>query len=119
MQGLTVNAEALNPPPSNREPFRLTSVRFVPDSSGCYLLTNFKGEILYIGKTECLSRRLQNHLSSKDKLIETSKGSAIFFHWTGPVEFPELLENSWLSQYEAREGNLPPMNKVRASMSRL
>ncbi|ANL30129.1 excinuclease ABC subunit C domain-containing protein (plasmid) [Rhizobium phaseoli] len=45
---------------------------FIPDSSGCYVLTSFDGNVLYVGLTKNLKRGMAQHLDNREK--ESSSG---------------------------------------------
>jgi hypothetical protein len=111
-----MNADLLIPKLALREPFRRDRYRFVADRSGCYVLTTFSGEILYIGLSNNLRRRLEEHLDNPQKTAPTSFGRAVFFHW---LETPDLqkVERTWLGAYQITEGRLPILNAMFSPVS--
>lgn len=48
---------------------------FIPDNSGCYVLTSFDGNVLYVGLTKNLKRGMAQHLDNREKVNPTSNGS--------------------------------------------
>lgn len=54
-----MNIEQLEPKPTKKVKFSLSAYKKVPKISGCYVLTTFDNNILYIGKTVNLFRRFQ------------------------------------------------------------
>jgi hypothetical protein len=111
-----MKVSALLPLPVECETFRRDRCRFVPDSSGCYVLATFENDVLYIGQAANLRNRMVNHLDSAEKRRETSRGRAIFFYW---LEYKEIgqLERGWMNVHCEHEGCLPEMNKVFSPVS--
>lgn len=62
-----MNIRDLTPPPLKAEPFRRSHSQSVPTSGGCYVLTDLARNVLYIGLTVDLRRRLNEHLDSAEK----------------------------------------------------
>ncbi|KKN25404.1 hypothetical protein LCGC14_0885140 [marine sediment metagenome] len=83
----------------------------VPEVSGVYLITDLNGEVLYVGHSDCLRRRIaylesgtELHTASRLLINYQSKSEKAFAHWI-------ICEN-----YKARERQLkqkynPPWNK--------
>jgi predicted GIY-YIG superfamily endonuclease len=103
----------LIPVVENRVQFSFKAHKFVPAESGCYVLTNFDNEVLYIGLTDNLHRRFAEHRDTKEKRQETSQGTAFWFYYL-PYEEKEVnrLERTWLNLYMESHGVLPILNKV-------
>lgn len=108
--------DMLNPAPSNRENFKRNAMKFVPDKSGCYVLTTFGGVILYVGQALNIRNRMNNHLDDPQKTAETPLGRAIFFYW---LEYDNIgmLERTWLNTHVEHEGAYPVLNKVYSPVS--
>ena len=105
----------LRPKPETKVFFELCEYLKVPETSGCYVLTNNSGDILYIGQTDNLHRRFQEHLDDSQKTQLTSEGRVFWFYYLLCEERDlDLLENSWLNVYETYNGHLPILNKRRA-----
>jgi hypothetical protein len=111
-----MNVTELIPAPVGRESFMRNRYRFVPDVAGCYALTTFTGTILYVGLTNDLRRRMNEHLDSSEKTSETSEGRAIFFQWWQGEEL-EKVERTWMNIHIQNEGRLPIMNGVYSPVS--
>ena len=111
-----MNICELLPQPTAQQPFRRSRVRFVPESSGCYVLTNFSGLVLYVGLTGNLRRRMNEHLDNPEKTAETSGGRAVVFHWIESREMNKI-ERTWLNIHIDREGKLPILNRVYSPVS--
>jgi len=108
-----MNISALVPQPSHREPFNRAKERFVPEKLGCYVLTTFEDVILYIGLTDNLRRRMNEHLDSAQKTSLTKFGRAVFFYW---LETPDTykLERTWLNIHSYTDGSLPVLNGMNS-----
>jgi hypothetical protein len=106
-----MNVDDLVPRPDHRLRFRLSDQKFVPNQSGCYVLSTFAGEVLYIGLTVNLFRRVGDHLDSPAKTAETALGRAIWFHWLETVD-RERVERTWMNIHIQHEGCLPVLNRA-------
>lgn len=76
----------LVPNPTTMESFRRSRERFVPSTPGCYVLTTFERDVLYIGLTVNLRRRVNEHLDSFTKTQVTAHGRAVLVHWSETQE---------------------------------
>ena len=108
--------EDLKPSPNRRENFLRKRQRFIPDKSGCYVLTTFQDDILYVGLTNDLRQRFGKHLDDPQKTSKTENGRAFFFHW---LECDELnkVERTWLNDCVLTDGALPILNKINSPIS--
>lgn len=108
-----MNIDKLSPPPIGREAFNRSRLRNIPSESGCYALTTFSREVLYIGLTVNLRNRMNNHLDNPAKNIATPSGRAVLFYWL-TIEAGELnkLERTWLNIHVENEGKFPLLNKM-------
>jgi excinuclease UvrABC nuclease subunit len=111
-----MNIDQLIPQPMHRETFRRDRERFVPDKPGCYVLTTFSGVVLYIGLTDNLRRRMDQHLDNPEKIAETLFGRAIFFNWIETLETYKV-ERTWLNIHIQNEGSWPALNKAYSPTS--
>lgn len=108
-----MNVANLHPQPQEKAPFQLSAYPQVPEDSGCYVLTSFKGHILYIGQSTNLRRRFEQHLDNLAKTQATPQGRAVWFHWLLHKELHlNALERGWLNKHAAVEGNWPILNAV-------
>ena len=92
--------------------FDLSESIHTPSHSGCYLLTNFDGDVIYIGQSNNLYRRMQEHLANPRMTARTRLGYASWFYY-GLWEQGEIIriESEMLFQYQMAEGQLPPLNR--------
>lgn len=105
--------EELTPQPEEKVHFTLASFKMVPKQSGCYVLTTFGGAILYVGLSDNLFNRFQQHLDNSEKTNPTKEGKAIWFYFKiyDPKNLPEL-ERTWLNQFTCKHGIRPILNKA-------
>jgi len=95
------------------DPASTTRTVPLPERPGCYTLTRQirdEHHILYIGKTEDLSRRLLEHRNRN--WMETNPGNTPSIACL--LECPKIhigtLEWVWLRQHIESENHLPPLN---------
>lgn len=98
------------------EPFRKDRGRFFPDKPGCYVLTTFQGDVLYIGLASKLRRRVLQHLDNAQKTSLTPKGRAVLVHWIEVDDF-QVVERTWLNIHLQSEGVLPVLNRIYSPVS--
>ena len=91
-------------------------LRFIPTEKGCYVLTTVMGQIIYVGLTSNLQARFQQHLDTPEKVLPTTRGKAVFFHWL-LSETLETTERGWLNAHVVAEGALPILNKAGSPVS--
>jgi excinuclease UvrABC nuclease subunit len=105
----------LQPQPIKNILFQRDQYLLVPESSGCYILANTDNNILYIGQAVKISQRFQQHLDNPEKTRPAKEGIAWRF-WFLEYDSKKLsfLENSWLQEFQRKEGRLPILNKVQA-----
>ncbi len=108
----------LSPEPKDKLQFKLSSYKLVPKGAGCYVLTTFDNNILYIGLSDNLFDRFQQHLNNPEKTNPTKEGKSVWFYFFSynKNNLPKL-ERSWLNQFEAIHGRLPILNKVNSPIS--
>jgi len=104
-----MNINELIPQPTHREPFNRNKERFVPKKPGCYVLTTFEGVVLYVGLTENLRRRMNEHLDNPKKIEPTKLGRAVLFHWIETCD-THKIERTWMNIHTQNEGSLPVLN---------
>lgn len=103
------------PAVEKRFEFTLKFRKFVPRSIGCYVLTTFDGEVLYVGLTDDLNRRFFEHRETKEKRVPTLNGKAFWFYYQTCEEKETFrIERSWLNQYLGFHGILPVLNKINS-----
>lgn len=106
-----MNISELVPAPSNSDAFRRHRERFIPEQPGCYVLTTFEREVMYLGLTKNLRQRFNEHLDNEQKTAVTKLGRAIFFWWL-ETEATNKVERTWMNIHIQHEGGLPLLNKV-------
>jgi excinuclease UvrABC nuclease subunit len=111
-----MNISELVPQPRQCETFRRSRCRYLPEASGCYVLTTFSKVVLYIGLASNLQRRMNDHLGNLDKTRETTSGRAVLFYWTETEELNKV-ERTWMNIHIQHEGTLPELNKVFSPVS--
>jgi len=104
--------------PTYRVQFKLASYKSVPKVDGCYVLTTFDDNILYIGLSNNLHERFKQHLDNPEKTKPTTDGKAIWFYFTtyDKKNLPKL-ERTWLNQFETIHGRKPILNKINSPIS--
>jgi len=104
----------LNPKPQNKIEFHFNKLKFIPAEFGCYILTNFLGDILYIGLTNSLKVRYKQHLDTPKKVALTELGVAYYFFYLIINDEHKLnkLERGWMNHFELLEGKLPILNSI-------
>ena len=86
-----------------------------PPESGCYVITTFHDDILYIGQSVRIDSRMKDHLEDNRKRQRAAGGVAYWLYYFVCESTDELndLERGWVLQHMAREGgSKPPFNKV-------
>lgn len=106
-----MNLSELAPAPTKSDAFRRQRERFIPEQPGCYVLTTFEREVMYVGLAKNLRRRFNQHLDNDQKTAVTGLGRAIFFWWL-EAEDINKIERTWMNIHIQHEGGLPLLNKV-------
>ena len=107
---------SLNPAPDGKAEFSYAGLRDTPDESGCYALAAYNGEILYVGQTQNLRNRMEQHLREDAKRKLTPHGVAFWLHYKKwPTIQLDGLERGWMQQHQLQEqGARPFFNKIDA-----
>ena len=113
-----MKVEELIPQPKEKVQFKLSFYKYVPKVAGCYIITTYDNDILYIGLSEKLYDRFQQHLNNPQKINPTEAGKGIWFYFE-PYDHQNLqkLERTWINQFVAIHGRLPILNKVNSPIS--
>src|SRR5438034_2150212 len=101
-----MNIAELIPQPSNSDTFKRNRERFIPEKPGCYVLTTFSRVVLYIGLTNNLRKRMNDHLDSPQKTGETKIGRAVLFFWIESLD-TNKIERTWMNIHIQCQGSLP------------
>ena len=83
---------------------------FAHEGSGCYVITDFIGDILFIGTGANIRDSIILTLSSLEKPASVSYQNPGFFHWRLAMD-PVALERVWLKRHTLAEGFLPVLNR--------
>lgn len=85
-----------------------------PQERGCYVIASFDDDILYIGQSVDIGKRMESHLTDDRKRKLTPDGVAYWLYYIVCPNDDDLnaLERGWVLQYRGREGKLPPFNKI-------
>jgi hypothetical protein len=111
-----MNIDKLIPQPEHCETFKRHRERFIPPSPGCYVLTTFEKIVLYIGLTNNLRKRINDHLDSPKKTGETKIGRAVLFFWIESTD-TNKIERTWMNIHIQHEGSLPALNSIYSPTS--
>ena len=113
-----MKVDELTPKPLDKVQFKLIAYKSVPKVNGCYVLTTFENDILYIGLAIDLHNRFKQHLDSPKKKNPTIDGKVIWFYYAtfDPKNLPKL-ERTWLNQFTIAHGRRPILNKVDSPVS--
>lgn len=97
-----------------RVDFSYADLHLVPNQPGCYALTAFGDEILYIRQSEDVCNRMKQHLNDQEKRGQTPAGKVCWFYYKlCHVHDLNKLENGWMNEYMSKKGDMPFFNKVR------
>jgi predicted GIY-YIG superfamily endonuclease len=111
-----MNVGLFVPAPTRSEAFRRNRDHFVSEASGCYALTNFSKEVIYVGLAKNLRRRFNQHLDDQRKTAVTDLGKAILFWWC-ETEDINKVERTWMNIHIQHEGKLPLLNNAYSPTS--
>jgi excinuclease UvrABC nuclease subunit len=111
-----MNISAISPNAQHYETFSRNRCKFVPQCSGCYVLTTFTNVVLYVGLAKNLRARMSDHLNDPEKNRETPLGRAVLFHWLETND-TLVVERTWMNIHVQHEGKLPILNTVYSPVS--
>jgi hypothetical protein len=111
-----MNVSTLDPHPIKSEAFRRNREKFIPEGSGCYVLTNFLRQVMYIGLARNLRRRFNQHLDNNKKTEVTRLGKAVLLFWLETDDINKV-ERTWMNIHIQHEGTLPLLNAVYSPIS--
>lgn len=105
---------ALNPACEGRVQFSRSALSSLPESAGCYAISAYGQEILYLGQSKNVHDRVRQHLDSGEKSGQTPWGLAFWLDYI-LCERQDLdnVERGWVMQYRlSNDGEFPYFNKV-------
>ena len=95
--------------------FSLKEKIILPKESGVYALTNFRGDVLYVGVSVNLRRRFLEHFDSNKSSLVTPFGRSYWFYYSlCPNRKHRYFERGLLHQAQLLDGCLPWFNRVGA-----
>jgi excinuclease UvrABC nuclease subunit len=95
----------LTPIPTHNLAFDTESLGFIQNKNGCYIFTASNGDIVFIGSTNVLKQRIEQHIEN-NHVFEIS---AVHFLEIDAVN-QASIEKDWLNQFQEVTGSLLPMN---------
>ena len=85
----------------------------MPEEPGCYAIANLSRDVLYIGQTGSLHRRMQEHCIDERMTGPTAGGLANWFYFSiYAVEEIDRIETELLFNFKLVEGTLPLLNRI-------
>jgi hypothetical protein len=106
-----MNVDELIPRPTHCETFKRSQERFIPEKPGCYVLATFSKTVLYIGLSNNVRKRMNDHLDNTKKTAETKSGRAVLFYWIESADTYKI-ERTWMNIHIQCEGSLPELNSM-------
>ena len=111
-----MKALELYPKCTSKAHFHYLNIGELPAAPGCYVLASYEEDILYIGKSKDIRRRIGEHLDDSSKTGMTPLGRASWvFYLRADAHNIDILERGWANEHELREGVLPVLNKIEPS----
>lgn len=112
-----MKVEQLVPAVQHKVEFSLKARKFVPAAVGCYVLSTFQNDILYVGLTDDLNRRFSQHRETPEKSEPTPFGRAFWFHYL-LCEEREInrIERTWMNEHLEIHGVWPVLNKANSPL---
>lgn len=96
-----------------KEIFSFAHLKKVPSEPGCYFLSTYSQEILYIGSSNNLQRRLKQHLEEGVKVRTTPFGIVYWFYFEiCSLEKKKPNERGWINTAILNDGSLPFFNQI-------
>ena len=107
-----MNVDDLDKNFNGRVSFDMRFSGHIPDRPGCYVIANMYGDVLYIGQTVDLRRRMGEHLSDERMTQRTALGlpSWFYYKYTSDADLVKT-EGSLLSAHKFARGELPILNR--------
>jgi predicted GIY-YIG superfamily endonuclease len=114
-----MNVNELIPKPAFKVQLKLSYYIFIPKEAGCYILTTFDNDIIYVGASDNLFYRFQQHLNNAEKTNLNNNGKAIWFYYKicDSKNLP-MLERAWINQFVMNHGKSPALNKINSPVNK-
>lgn len=105
----------LTPSPGQRTQFAWSHHVTVPDQPGCYALTTYADDVMYVGlATTSIRSRIGSHLDTPLKRKGTEQLGVPF--WVYYILRPALevgpIERGWMNISILEDGEMPPLNRI-------
>ena len=113
-----MNVNELIPKPAFKVQFKLSHYIFIPKEAGCYILTTADNEIIYVGMSDNLFYRFQQHLNNAEKTNPNHGGTAFWFYYKiyDSKDLP-MLERAWINQFVMNHGKFLALNKINSPVT--
>jgi hypothetical protein len=113
-----LKVDRLVPKPDCHTKFAPSHQVTVPCEPGCYALTTYGGDVLYVGLAATSIRsRIDAHLDNPEKRKGAASGAPFWVHYL-QLPSPEVarVERGWMNQAILEDGELPPLNRVASPL---
>jgi hypothetical protein len=109
-----VRPEQLSPKPDQKTRFAWSHYVTVPDQPGCYALSTYSGDVIYVGlATKSIRSRMGCHLDTEAKRRRNELGVPFWFDYLlADSSKVEAIERGWMNQAILSDGEMPTLNKV-------
>ena len=109
-----MKVDCLKPAADQQTRFAWSHQKTVPDQSGCYVLTTYSGDVLYVGlATKSIRNRMMSHLDTPSKQKGSHLGVPFWFYYiVTPATDVGPIERGWMNQAILEDGEMPPLNRV-------
>ena len=106
----------LVPQPTFAGAFDYPTAATLPETPGCYVLSNASADIIYLGQAVSLRSRVRQHLDAgrHRELTVYGRASLLSIFWVDESFALSAHERGWLNQCVLCDGVLPPLNKIDA-----
>ena len=112
-----MKVDQLIPLPTKKCVFTLSHYKRIPNAVGCYIISNYENDIIYVGLSNNLQRRFCQHLENPDKTSIGIYGRPTWYYYLFSSENElEKIERTWLNQYQNVHGCMPVLNKVASPL---
>ena len=105
-----MKVEQLVPACNGKARFEYIQIGALPERPGCYVLTSFEGDILYIGQSKNVARRVGEHFNNWS--ARRNSPFWVFYLLVHDSHELDALERGWVNEYQLREGALPQFNSI-------
>ena len=113
-----MNVNELIPKLAFKVQFKISNYVFIPKEAGCYILTTIDKNIIYVGLSDNLFYRFQQHLNNAEKTNPNNEGNVFWFYYKNydSKNLP-TLERTWINQFVMNHGKSPVLNKINSPVN--